>query len=152
MWSLGHRNVQGLGWADDGRMFASEFGQNTWDELNLIEPGGNYGWPEVEGVEGDDGFVDPVATWGTDDASPERARGHRRRRLPRRPAGRTTAGASRSPRTASDARRAARGASSAACVRSRCAPDGSLWVLTNNTDGRGDPRAGDDRILRVAIG
>lgn len=38
---FGVRNVQGLGWAADGTMYASEFGQNTWDELNIITPGGN---------------------------------------------------------------------------------------------------------------
>ncbi|MFD6094224.1 PQQ-dependent sugar dehydrogenase [Oerskovia sp. NPDC060338] len=76
VWSLGHRNVQGLGWDASGRMFASEFGQNTLDELNVIVPGGNYGWPEREGTLGEaaapDGtaFVDPVATWPTSDASP----------------------------------------------------------------------------------
>src|SRR5690606_22504892 len=64
--SLGHRNVQGIGWSSDGRMFASEFGQDAWDELNLVVPGGNYGWPVVEGTGGDDrGFVHPLVTWAT---------------------------------------------------------------------------------------
>lgn len=150
VWSLGHRNVQGLGWADDGRMFASEFGQDTWDELNVIEPGGNYGWPEVEGVGGKDGFVDPVATWSTDQASPSglavtddavylaALRGERLWRVP------LTADGVGTPEallvgTYGRLRAVAE------------APDGSLWVLTNNTDGRGDPRPGDDRILRVAV-
>src|SRR5690606_25099263 len=70
VWSLGHRNVQGLGWDLRGRMFASEFGQNTYDELNLIVPGGNYGWPVVEGTAGAPGMVDPLVTWSTDVASP----------------------------------------------------------------------------------
>ena len=71
VWSLGHRNVQGLAWTSDGAMWASEFGQNTWDELNAIVPGGNYGWPEAEGIEdGDGAFIDPVAQWPTDQASP----------------------------------------------------------------------------------
>lgn len=49
VFSLGHRNPQGIAWAADGTMFATEFAQNTWDELNVVTPGGNYGWPEVEG-------------------------------------------------------------------------------------------------------
>ena len=70
MWSYGHRNVQGLAFDATGQLWASEFGQNTWDELNRIEKGGNYGWPVVEGAPADAGYVDPVRQWHTDDASP----------------------------------------------------------------------------------
>ncbi|HEX5333007.1 MAG TPA: PQQ-dependent sugar dehydrogenase [Cellulomonas sp.] len=152
VWSLGHRNVQGIGWAADGRMFASEFGQDTWDELNVIVPGGNYGWPLVEGDAGTagDGFIRPVATWATDDASPSglavttegvylaALRGERLWRVPLLPGAVGTPGALLVG-TYGRLRNVA------------VAPDGSLWVLTGNTDGRGNVRAGDDRLLRVAI-
>ena len=70
VYSSGHRNVQGLAFDDDGQLWASEFGQNTWDELNLIVAGGNYGWPEVEGQGARAGFVEPQRVWPTDEASP----------------------------------------------------------------------------------
>jgi len=150
VWTLGHRNPQGLGWAADGRMFAAEFGQNTWDELNVIEPGSNYGWPEVEGIGGRDGFVDPVAQWSTDEASPSglavtddavylaALRGERLWRVPLTPDG---VGTPQALLTDLGRLRAV-----------TVAPDGSLWVLTNNTDGRGTPHPGDDRIVRITVG
>ena len=128
-------------------MWAAEFGQNTWDELNIITPGGNYGWPEVEGAGGDARFIDPVHQWPTDDASPSglavvgdviyiaALRGQRL-------IGVSTA----DPSVTTDFFVGDYGRLRDVLP----APDGSLWLLTNNTDGRGTPRDGDDRILRLA--
>ena len=149
VFSYGHRNVQGLAFDDDGNLWASEFGQNTWDELNLIQAGQNYGWPLVEGVGNDDRFVDPVAQWSTGEASPSgiayvrdtifmaALRGERLWQIPVRDG---TAG------TPADFAVGEYGR----LRHAEAAPDGSLWVLTSNTF-RGDPREGDDRILRVTL-
>lgn len=146
VYSYGHRNPQGLAWTPDGTLFASEFGQDTWDELNIIEPGGNYGWPVVEGIVGRDGFIDPVQQWAPGVASPSgiavsggsvfvaNLRGERVRAVPLDDTG------SASELLVGDAGR----------VRDVVlASDGTLWVLTNNTDGRGSPREGDDRLIRL---
>lgn len=148
VFSLGHRNVQGIDWAEDGTMFATEFGANTWDELNVIEPGANYGWPEVEGAAERDEIVDPVQQWETSEASPSgmsrvgdtlyiaNLRGRVLRAVP-----------VNSPDTSTDYFQDAYG-------RLRDAvpgPNGTLWLLTNNTDGRGQPQDGDDRLLEVEL-
>ena len=148
VWSYGHRNVQGIGWDADGRMYASEFGQDTYDELNLIEPGGNYGWPEVEGVAGVGGFVDPLRQWSTDEASPSgiavtggqvylaALRGESLWRVPLTGDGGT-----------GEPVRLLRGEYG----RLRAVePDaaGNLWLLTSNRS-RGNPVPEDDRIIVV---
>ena len=144
VWSLGHRNVQGLAWAADGTMYGIEFGQNRFDEVNKIEPGRNYGWPEVEGKGGDGEYTDPIVTWSTDEASPSGAAiagdtlyvaGLRGRRLWTVPLDGGEPEAELSGRY---------GRLRTVAV----APDGALWLTTSNTDGRGDVRDGDDRILR----
>ncbi|MEW9517027.1 PQQ-dependent sugar dehydrogenase [Streptomyces tubercidicus] len=155
VYDYGHRNVQGLAWDGDKRLWASEFGQNTWDELNLIEPGKNYGWPEVEGrakggAKGS-GFVNPVEQWRTADASPSGiafAKGSiwmaslRGERLWRIPLNGTKPVA------------APQAFLKGAYGRLRtvvAAGDGTLWLVTSNTDGRGTPHKGDDRILRLKV-
>ncbi|WP_256666804.1 PQQ-dependent sugar dehydrogenase [Nocardia cyriacigeorgica] len=148
VYSLGHRNVQGLAWDSTGRLFAAEFGQNDVDEINLIEPGRNYGWPEVEGTGGTDrGFTDPLVTWSTNEASPSGiaitantlyAAALRGERLWTVPLTDTGTG------PPADHFRDGYGRLRTVMV----APDGALWLTTSNTDGRGDIRAGDDRIVR----
>jgi glucose/arabinose dehydrogenase len=73
VFSLGHRNVQGLGFDDAGRVWASELGSDAFDEVNVIRAGANYGWPAVEGRGGDPRYVDPVVTWTPAEASPSGA-------------------------------------------------------------------------------
>jgi len=70
VYSYGHRNPQGLAWDSAGRLWSAELGQNTWDELNLIEPGRNYGWPVCEGMCNDTRYTNPKAIWSTAEASP----------------------------------------------------------------------------------
>ncbi|MFG1812148.1 PQQ-dependent sugar dehydrogenase [Kribbella sp. NPDC049174] len=71
VWSLGHRNPQGLAWDSRGQLWAAEFGKNSQDELNLIQKGGNYGWPACEGTIGDcGGYIAPKRTWSTAQAGP----------------------------------------------------------------------------------
>lgn len=149
VWSYGHRNVQGIAWAPDGRMFASEFGQNRWDELNLIEPGRNYGWPVVEGRAGRSGFTDPLAQWATSDASPSgiavadgsiwmsALRGESLWRIPL-----TSNGIGTPERLLHGVYGRLRDAVAA--------PDGRLWVLTSNTF-RGSPGPDDDRVVALSF-
>jgi glucose/arabinose dehydrogenase len=64
VWSMGHRNVQGLAFDSQGRLWEQEFGNSIMDELNLIQKGGNYGWPSCEGTSGScGGFIAPKRTW-----------------------------------------------------------------------------------------
>ena len=151
VWSLGHRNVQGLAFDDGGRLWASEFGDQTFDELNQVSRGDNYGWPEVEGRGGAPDYVDPVLTWATEDASPSglayadgtlwmaALRGQRLWQIPLdgaspgKPVGLLTGELGR--------------------IRTVVpTPDGDLWIATSNRDGRGDPAEEDDRILLVDLG
>jgi len=151
VYSYGHRNVQGLAWDDAGHLWASEFGDSTFDELNLIEPGNDYGWPIFEGRGDDPAYTNPKVVWNTDDASPSGlayADGHlwlaalRGQRLWRIDVDGTRAS------NPTDFFVGDYGRLRTVVV----APDGRLWVTTSNKDGRGVPKADDDRILVVSPG
>lgn len=148
VYSYGHRNPQGLAWAQDGTMYATEFGQETWDELNIITPGANYGWPSVEGIADSDGFTDPVQQWTPGEASPSgmtyvdgtlfiaNLRGQVLRAV-----------SVADPTTSVEYYNGEFGRIRDVTVT----PEGDLWFLTNNTDGRGTPGPQDDRVLGVDL-
>lgn len=147
VYSYGHRNPQGIAWDSKGQLWASEFGQNTWDELNRVTAGSNYGWPAVEGQAGNAEFVDPVQQWRTSEASPSgiaivsdtifmaSLRGERLWRI-------VPSTGEVSPWFVNSYGR----------IRDVVSgPDGTLWFVTNNTDGRGNPSPGDDRLYQVQV-
>jgi glucose/arabinose dehydrogenase len=148
VWTWGHRNVQGLAFDGNGNLWASEFGQDTFDELNLIEKGRNYGWPMVEGKGDEAGLQDPQVTWATDDASPSGLAFLD---------GRLWLGALRGERLWRVDVKGRKASAEKPFFVGRygrirtvvAAPDGNLWVTTSNRDGRGNPAAEDDRILLV---
>lgn len=150
--SSGHRNVQGLDWEPgSGRLVITEFGPDSDDEVNVIRRGANYGWPEAQGNEGGPEFEEPVVNYEDVIA----------------PSGGTFVRARGSAWTGSFVFAALRGEqlrrvsldgkTDEALFEGRFGrlrtvtqgPDGALYLLTNNTDGRGAPREGDDRIIRV---
>ncbi|MDJ0375984.1 PQQ-dependent sugar dehydrogenase [Cryobacterium sp. PH31-L1] len=157
VYSFGHRNAQGLAWDSRGQLWASEFGQNTWDELNRIVPGGNYGWPLVEGQAGNPAYIDPEQQWSTDQASPSgitivndtifmaSLRGERLWSIPI-----TSPSAGVASSTDTPTEWFVHGFGRLRDVVS--GPAGTLWFVSNNTDGRGSPAAGDDRLYQVQVG
>ncbi|NKX54643.1 PQQ-dependent sugar dehydrogenase [Arthrobacter mobilis] len=144
VYSYGHRNVQGFAWDSSGQLWISEFGPDRDDELNRIEPGGNYGWPVVTGAPGDGRFIDAAYVWpSTREASPSGMAiiedvawlaALRGQRLWRVDLGGTISGEAVSDHLTGEFGRLRDAAE---------APDGSLWVLTNG----GSP----DRMLSVPV-
>jgi glucose/arabinose dehydrogenase len=151
VYTLGHRNVQGLAWDAQGRLYASEFGEDRYDELNVIQAGHNYGWPIVEGVGDDPRFTNPIATWPVAQASPSGVAVAGDRVYVACLHGQRLYRVSFDGRTVESLLSGSYGRLRTVVV----APDGSLWVTTSNrdgrseSDGRGPVRPEDDMILRV---
>jgi glucose/arabinose dehydrogenase len=151
IWSYGHRNIEGLAFDADNRLWATEFGEQKSDELNLIRKGRNYGWPDEEGRSRSSRFVAPAVVWSpTSSCSPAGLAITRSTAFVGALRGRCLFAV---PLRGTDAGKAkAYFARDYGRIRSvAVAPDGSLWMTTSNTDGRVDPGRNDDKILRVTL-
>lgn len=146
VFSFGHRNPQGLAWDDKGRLWATEHGSQANDELNLIEPGKNYGWPNIRGDEKVEGLVGPVLHSGTDTWAPSGIAylegslffaGLRGQSLFEVIVGEKPTLHRHLNRDFGRLRDVVAG------------PDNYLYILTNNRDGRGTPTEDDDQIIRI---
>lgn len=155
VYSYGHRNVQGLAWDESGNLWATEHGRSGlrsgYDELNRIEKGGNYGWPDIEGDERRDGMTTPVihsgatTTWAPSGAAYLDGSvffsGLRGESLYEAKLDADRNGV----RELRVHFKGEYGRIRAVVV----GPYGYLFLSTSNTDGRGNSRTGDDRILKV---
>lgn len=152
VYSYGHRNPQGLTWDEEGRLWATEHGPNAQDELNIVERGGNYGWPTITGTETNPDMESPVFTSGAYETwAPAGIAAHdgsvffaglRGERLYEA----TTTGNRVSTFVAhfgSDFGR----------IRAvTVGPDREyLYITTSNTDGRGAEGDDDDKLIRVPL-
>jgi glucose/arabinose dehydrogenase len=149
VYSLGHRNPQGLAWDRKGRLIAAEHGSSGRDEINHIRPGANYGWPRVVGKAGDARYADPIIesgrqTWAPsgiairgDDLFVAGLRSQQLLRMTLGPDLEITHVAALLERAHGRLRDVVVG------------PDGALYVTTSNRDGTGELPAEDDRILKV---
>lgn len=164
VYAYGNRNPQGLAWhPETGDLFSSEhgpsgeFGLRAYDEINVIEAGGHYGWPQVVGAPGNPRYRDPIVAWPDlttppagmafwqDDLFVATLRSETLLRI-------GLVLADGRWRATQIERWFADGSANGRFGRLRDAvvgPDGALYVLTSNRDGRGRPQEGDDRILRV---
>lgn len=154
VYSYGHRNVQGIAFGQDGIVYASELGHRTWDEVNVIEPGLNYGWPESEGNSGSFGEP-PLTVFHPDNCSPSGmayAQGSLwmgalgGQRLYQIPVNNGQLNGNSISHFVEEYGR----------IRAvEVAPDDSLWMITSNTDGATwggtIPNLGDDRVLRIVL-
>jgi glucose/arabinose dehydrogenase len=153
VYSLGHRNPQGLAFDRNGRLWEAEFGNSSKDELNLIKPGANYGWPTCEGACDVAGMTNPKKTWNVSEASPSgiaivrnvvymaSLRGERLWRIP-------INGDTENVGTATAYYVGAYGR-----LRTVTKVPGvdQLWLSTTNCDNNGGAADGSDKVFRLGI-
>ena len=159
VYSYGHRNIQGLAWSQDGQLYATEHGAQAKDKVNRIEPGANYGWPIHEGDIGQempqvDDYQNPVISSGNVTWAPSGATFYTDEILPQSWqnkflfTGLRSQGVWRLDTDSLDIEKLFD--ETYGRLRDiQQSPDGHLYILTSNRDGRGVPANEDDRMLRI---
>jgi glucose/arabinose dehydrogenase len=163
IYSIGHRNPQGIDWDEFGNLVATEHGPSGWrgvahDEINLIFPGTNYGWPDIIGDETADDLQNPILHTGDDTWAPSGAEFYYGDKIPQW-TGKYFVATLRGSHlhmidfdlqekmVLSHEKLFQDGFGRLRDVQT--GPDGFLYILTSNKDGRGFPNANDDKILRI---
>ena len=163
IYSIGHRNPQGLDWDDSGRLVATEHGPSGFygiahDEINLIEPGLNYGWPDIIGSQTKEGLITPILNTGDDTWAPSGSDFYDGQKIPDWN-GKYFVATLRGThlhmiefdlennKVISNEKLFDGEFGRLRDVAT--GPDGYLYILTSNKDGRGAPQVNDDKILRV---
>ena len=163
IYSIGHRNPQGLDWDDAGNLVATEHGPSGFrgtahDEINVIVSGNNYGWPDVIGDETVEGLQNPILHTGEDTWAPSGAEFYHGKKIPQW-SGKYFVATLRGSHlhminfdlqnnSVISHQKIFQGEFGR--LRDvQTGPDGFLYILTSNQDGRGSPSTNDDRILRV---
>lgn len=145
VYSYGHRNPQGLAWSDDETMYASEHGDNTNDEINLIEAGNNYGWPVIEGMEEEEGMELPLFTSGDDTWAPSGMAYHEDSLYVAALRGNALMAFDLETEEYSEI------ITDLGRIRDVMVDGDYLYFVSNNTDGRGDPDETDDKLYRLPL-
>lgn len=150
VYSYGHRDPQGLTWSPNGILYSSEHGSNMNDEINIINKGGNYGWPIVQGNENQSGYISPIRVYTDFTLAPSGIafyqnklyvtglRGSQLRILNLSDDGKSITGESIL-------------INNIGRIRDVIERDGFLYICTSNRDGRGLPQSGDDKIIKIKI-
>lgn len=146
IFSLGHRNPQGLTWDDQGRLWATEHGSQAEDELNLIQKGKNYGWPVIRGDEKKEGLVSPVIHSGPSDTwAPTGAIFYQGNIFFTGLRGEAIYKYNLADKSFKEYFKGEFGRIRTIVI----GPDNNFYILTNNTDGRGAPKQNDDKLIRI---
>lgn len=163
VYSIGHRNPQGMDWDKSGNLFATEHGPSGWrgvahDEINKIIAGGNYGWPDIIGDEEKENMINPILHSGKDTWAPSGAEFYNSNKIPQWE-GKYFFATLRGSHlhmiefnleNNSDASHKKLFQDEFGRIRDvQTGPDGFLYILTSNQDGRGTPKTNDDKIIRI---
>ncbi|MBF0774973.1 quinoprotein glucose dehydrogenase [Mammaliicoccus sciuri] len=146
VYSYGHRNPQGIVWTPDGKMYASEHGNQANDEINEIKEGQNYGWPVIEGNEENDNMETPIFTSGSDDTWAPSGIAFKDGII--YSAALRGEGIMKFDVEKDEMKKVA---TKYGRIRDVYIVNDDLYFVSNNTDGRGNPSQYDDKMYKVSL-
>jgi glucose/arabinose dehydrogenase len=145
VYSFGHRNPQGLAWDETGQLYSSEHGSSGNDEINMIKPKGNYGWPIIQGDETRDGMIEPLFHSGGNTWAPSGIAYYNGILYVTQLRGEGILAFDLKNKTFKQI------VSNVGRVRDVFILGDHLYFVTNNTDGRGVPANHDDKLFKIPI-